>query len=424
MSASLGSRGWSLPRPRLPLVPLPLALLAAAPGLAEGFRSPTAGTHGLGASGGRLAYLQDASAATHNPANLVDLARWEVAAEPTFVHHAATFTAPSGATTRTREPWKILPSFFAGGPLEAGRLAAGVGIHAPYGLALDWEPDGPLRGVAPFLTELRTINVNPSLAFRLAEGLNAAAGLNTLWSELRFQQVYPWSAATGIAGLPDGELRARGDGIGWGGNFALTWEIAGRHRLAATVRSPMDVDYQGRFGVTSVPTLGFGELATPLATAIRFPTIVSLGYGVRVTDTVLLEAGGEWLQFSRFQALDLQVEGSLPGLVTRLPQDWRDTFTAGFSARWDFAPGWQLRGGYQHFQSPVPDATLSPLIPDARQNVVTAGVGWRTGRHRLDLAYSRVFYEDRQTSTTWNPGFAGRYEIDAHLMSAGYGFSF
>lgn len=413
-----------LPTARRALGPAVLAALAPALTLAEGFRSPTLGTQGLGASGGRIAYVQDASAAVHNPANLLDLERWEVSAEPTIVHHAATFTNPSGATAQTREPWKVLPSFFAGGPLDSGRLAAGVGITAPYGLSLEWEKEGPLRGAAPYLTELRTLNINPSLAFRLAEGLHAAAGLNTMWSELRFKQVYPWSLVTGVPGLPDGDLKAHGDGIGWGGNFALTWEIARRHRLAATVRTPMDVGYQGNFAATSVPTLGFGELSTPLSTGIRFPTTVSLGYGFKVTDTLILEANGEWLEFSRFQSLDLDVAGSLPGVVTQIPQNWRDTFTGGISARWEFAPGWQVRGGYQYYQTPVPDSTLSPLIPDANQNVVTVGLGWRTGRHRLDLAYSRVFYEDRETTTTWNPAYIGRYEIDVHLISAGYGLSF
>ncbi len=113
-----------------------------------------------------------------------------------------------------------------------------------------------------------------------------------------------------------------------------------------------------------------------------------------------------------------------PVLATNNPRDWWYTFNLGAGGEWAFSEGWRARLSYQHYQSPVPERTFSPTITDATQKVVTVGLGYRSGRHRLDLAYSRVFYDDRRIAVNQNPAYLGEYEIAVHLISVGYGFSF
>ncbi len=399
---------------------LPAALLAPA----EGFRSPTTGTAGLGTTGGRIVFVDDASAVFHNPANLTSLTRWEAAVEPTFVYHSVKYESPLGGTARTEDPWKILPHFFAGGPVAGDRLAAGLGFSTPYGLSIDWEPDGALRYVAPRFVQLKTINANPSLAYRLFDNLHIGAGFDAMWGELTLSQYTPWSATTGIPGLPDGDIRAQARGIGFGGNVGVTWEFLPRHRLAATLRAPMSIDFDGDLRITSTPGVPDGHTLLPLESKIRFPTILTVGYGVELSDRLHVEANVEWLEFSRFESLPLQLPVALPGIPAAVPQNWDDTFTAGLSATYRLDDHWRLRASYQYFETPVPDETYSPSIPDANQHAVAAGVGYRNGRHRFDLAYSRVFYEDREISGNLVPAYNGRYEIEVHLFSAAYGFSY
>ncbi len=83
-----------------------------------------------------------------------------------------------------------------------------------------------------------------------------------------------------------------------------------------------------------------------------------------------------------------------------------------------------LSAGYQYFQTPVPDRTYSPTIPDANQNVFTVGLGWRSGHHRIEGSYGYVLYDDRHISGNQNPAYNGNYEIRAHLISLAYGYSF
>jgi long-chain fatty acid transport protein len=400
-------------------------VLFALPLHGEGFRSPTTGAQGLGTSGGRFAFIDDASAAWHNPANLTLLSKWETSFEPTFVHHQAEFSGPSG-TAKTTDPWKFLPALFVGGPLN-DRVSAGLAVTVPYGLAVkwDWENAGILKYQAPHFVDLKTFNFNPNLAFKIGDRLRLGVGLDVMWSELQLRQSYSWASRFQAPLLPDGDLRARGDGVGISGNVALGVDLWEGHRAAFTARLPMDVEYEGSFTASNVP--GAGTSRTDFNSQINFPTILGFGYGVRLTDTVRVEANMEWIQFSRFETLSLGVDPSTAGflgLPTEYKQDWRNTFTFGVGGDWAFAEGWKLRLSYQHYQTPVPDRTFSPTIPDSAQNVLTAGVGYRVGPHRLDLSYSRVLYDSRTISAQDNPTFAGTYGIAVHLISAGYGFQF
>ena len=409
---------------RTPLITA-IALAAGPWAHGEGFRSPTLGAQGLALAGGRRAFIEDASAAWHQPANLTALQRWEASAEATFVHHSVDFTSGAGlGAASTVDPWKFLPSFFAGGPVE-DRFFAGISVTAPYGLGINWDRNGAFRYTAPYETALQTLNVGPSIAYKVNDQLSVSAGLDVLWGELKFRQAVPWGLLAGGLPLPDGNVAAAGDGLAFGGNVSATWEFRPGTRVALGVRLPTQLNMDGRLEASQVPLAG--NLGFNFGTALETPTVVTVGLGHRCSDRFTVQADLEWIQFSRFETLPIRVDAppgvSLPGLGD-IRQDWRDTVTAGLTGEWKLGEEWRLRGGYQYFMTPVPDSTMSPLIPDANQNVVTAGLSWRHGSHRVDASYAHVFYDDRVITANQNAAYLGRYSIDVHLISAAYGYSF
>ncbi len=391
----------------------------------EGFRSPTTGAAGLGATGGKIAFIDDASAVFHNPANLLELRDWEAAVEPTLVYHDVEFRRPDGARARTEDPWKILPHFFVGGPILDDRVALGLGVSVPFGLSVDWGSGGALRYVGPRYVELQTFNFNPTVAVRLARGLHVGVGLDVMYSDLSIRQ----KVNLGMFGAPDADMILDGDGTGVSGNIGVTWEFLPGHRFAVTLRAPMDIDYDGNLTVRDLPDALGGRVRVPFGSEIRFPTIVAVGYGVEVTERLRVEVNMEWLEFSRFDTLPVEIPAGALGpfqdlVPPEVPQRWDDTITVGVGVTYDLGGGWKVRGSYHYFETPVPEETYSPTIPDASQHAVAAGLHYRRGRHRVDLAYSRVFYDDREISRNINPAYLGDYEVEVHLISAAYGFSF
>jgi long-chain fatty acid transport protein len=416
-----------------------LLVFAATPPVlvAEGFRNPPPGTFDLGRAGGRIAEVDDSSAAQQNPANLIDVTGTQFQFTPSVVYMSVDFDSATGQQGNTQNPWKFLPNAFGSMSLLDGNMAIGLGLTVPYGLSTDWDedsgafarPTGVLRYQTPHYADLLTINFNPCVAFRLGEHFQVGAGLDVMWSQVTLKQFYPWFIFPGSTGLePDGNAEAKGDGFGFGGNVGITWKITDGQRFAVTYRSPIDVHYNGDFTIDNITPTGAALGATArsdFSTEINFPSIVAVGYGIELSDTVRVEADGEWVQFSRFKSLDLGLGNNaflLPS--TSFPEKWKDTFTAGISADWKFADHWVLRGGYQFYQSPVPDSTFTPTIPDADQNVITVGLGYTWHRHSFEAAYGADFYHSRHITNNQNPAFNGTYENTVHLFSFAYRYTF
>jgi len=402
---------------------------------AEGFRNPPAGAANLGRAGGRIAFVDDSSAIAQNPANLVNLQSPEFQFAPSVVYIKVDYQSFTGATATTDNPWKFLPNFFISTPLKKDQLSVGLGITTPYGLSNEWKPSGSfadptgLRYQSPYFADLKTINFNPTVSVRAGERLTFGVGLNVMWSQLTLKQFYPWAAFPGSTGAEqDGIARLKGDGTGVGINMGLTWQMTERQRLAITYRSPVTVNYGGQLDINNVtPTAAFLGAATnsDFSTRITFPTTVAVGYGVQITDKFRVESDVEWIQFSKFKSLNLDVgRNAFLFPSTSIPQDWKDTFTAGIAGEWKFAPGWTMRGGYQFYQSPVPDRTFSPTIPDADQNVLTVGLSYQTGQHTFDLGYGADFYAPRTITNDQNAAFNGTYKNTVHLFALSYRYNF
>jgi long-chain fatty acid transport protein len=390
-----------------------LSLAALLPAQGEGFRNPPAGAYSLGRAGGRYAQNDDPSTIVHNPANFADFDKPILSVAPGFVYIHIEHESATGVKSETRDPWKMLPAFFASIPVIDQKLAFGVGVTTPYGLSNEWKQEGGFATGGQFDTltawysAMKTINFNPALSYRLNEQFSIGAGLDVHYSELVFRQRI--ALAPGVFG----NAKFKGDGYGFGGNVGATWEPVKGHRIAATYRSPVTVDYDG-----STKT-DFG-VQTGFDTSIKFPTIVSLAYGYDITDKVRVEVSSEWLQFSNFENLTINALGA----TTVVPEDWRDTFTFGFGGDWDFAEKWTLRAGYQFYMTPVPDSTFSPTIPDANQNVFTVGLRHHWGRHAIEGAYGGIFYEDRHISNAAMPFLDGTYKMTVHLFALSYNFAF
>jgi len=391
--------------------------------LAEGFRNQTIGTSDLGRSGGRIAQVDDATAVQQNPANLAGITNTQAQLTPSAVYINVDFRSPAGQSASTIHPWKVLPNFFLAVPV-ADRFTAGFGVTLPYGIANQWSssatafsqqpPLGALTYFAPSYSQLLTINMNPSLAVKLTDRISFGAGLDVMYSDLEFKQFLSPL-------LPNVQAHAEGDGVGVGGNAGLTWRITDRQRVAVTYRSTMTVDYSGTTKFENLPI----ALSTSFGSQIKYPNIISVGYGIELTDKVRVETDFEWLQFSMFRNLPVNVGANALGVPSaNTPEKWHNTFTAGIGGDWKFAEHWVLRGGYQYFESPVPDSTFSPTIPDASQNVFTIGLGWKGKRSSLEAAYGLDFYNERHIANNQNPYFNGRYKFNVHLISLAYNYSF
>ena len=155
--------------------------------------------------------------------------------------------------------------------------------------------------------------------------------------------------------------------------------------------------------------------------SIKYPTIIGAGYGISLTDAIRLEANLEWLEWSvnDTQTANLGANGS-----QSVSQDWDNTLTFALGGDWRFSEGWVVRAGYAFIESPIPDETMAPILPDADRHVLSLGLGYTFKGHTLDLAYAYSIYDDRDVVNNQHPGFNGTYKIDSNLVGLTYSLSF
>jgi long-chain fatty acid transport protein len=395
--------------------------------MANGFRNPPEGAAALGLGGGKIVTVNDTTALAHNPANLFDIE------SPTYSLHLAIavsgtdYDSPMGVSDETESPLKFLPNIFAVFPTENKDLTWGIAVTTPYGQFTEWEKDKPFRGTAPYFASLLAIDVAPTVAYRVNDALTVAAGVDLMYSELEFKQIFPWGMALGG---PFGEGRASidGSGVGIGANAAIQLQLAEGHRAALTYTSPIEIDYDGDFDIGSIPPPASGLVAgkSDFESEIKFPTVVALGYGWEVSETFRIGADVEWIEFSNFDELPLDLGRNNPaGLFPpAIPEDWDDTITARFGVEWDQNDNWVWRAGYIWLESPVPESTMAPTLPDADRHVLSLGLGYHDERQTIDVAYAYSIYDDIDIDSNANPAYVGDYEQYAHLISLSYGKSF
>ena len=305
-----------------------------------------------------------------------------------------------------------------------------MGITSPFGQGIKFDKNDLINPSDPtsaplYEAQMALVNINPSVAFKLGEHLAIGAGADVILSTLTFKQHFPWPL-----GNPAGDAEVEAFGYSFGGNAGVTWFITDKQRLALTYRSPFKVEYEGDFEVSnfvSLPFLPPGTSAkSDFETAIEFPTIIGLGYGIELTDTIRIEANLEWLEWSLNQSLKLDLDNNQALLFgnDELPNNWDNTITFGIGGDWQFAPDWVFRAGYAFIETPIPDATISPLLPDTDRHALSLGLGYTTGPHSVDLAYTFSIYEDRDVSASANPVYPGSYDIASDLLGMTYSFEF
>lgn len=396
--------------------------------LGDGFRNPPETAAALGKAGKCIVWVDDASAVFYNPANLTDLSARQLQLSGVVGYSGADYTGAFG-DTETEAPWSLLPSLALAWPLSPQDLSLGLGVHVPYGRQTRWEEQGLFRYSAPVRSEMSVVDISPALAWRALDCLSVGAGLDVYYGQLGFRQYLPWPP---LVGGGEGEARADLEGWALGANLGITWQMTQRQRLALTYRTPFDLDFEGDLDVRGAPPplLASGLVArqSDLSTTFSFPTVVAVGYGVQVSEALRVEADVEWLEFSRYESMDLDAGANRQLLeqvgMASMEQDWDDTWTCGVSAEWRVATCWTLRAGYVYLDSPIPDSTFSPAMLDQSQSVVSVGVGFHSGRHTVDLAYALGLFSTRRVRGNQNPAYDGDYDLDAQLAALSYTIAF
>lgn len=421
------------------------ALCVAAPGasFASGFQLLEQSSSALGSAfAGVAATAENPSTVFFNAAGLTRLDKPALATSVTGINistkfHDAASTAALGQSLGSEGGqagnFTVLPAVYGSLPVS-DRIVLGLGLNVPFGLKTTYDNDWMGRFQAT-KSEVKTYNINPAIAFKFNDYVSVGVGADfqhiqaELGSDVNYTaviaQVLSQRAAAGqIPGCPatpscaatvsallapnaglQGASKVRGDDSGWGFDVGLLFTLPSNTRIGLAYRSGIDYTVEGTVNFeppTTTNAVGApviaGASATTLADGparlrIKLPAIARASLVQTMNAKLDLLADVSWTQWSNVQQLAIQRPNGVA--ISTTPELWRDTWRYAVGMSYALNDAWKLRAGVAYDQSPVPDSTRTPRLPDKGRKWLSVGAQWRiTEAADLDAGYTHLFLSD------------------------------
>ena len=310
-------------------------------------------------------------------------------------------------------------------------VAIGLGIFFPYGLGSEYDADwvGRYHSISSSLT---TMNINPSLAWRVNDHLSLGVGVSAERAEAKMVNAIDFGtvllasgmAPTAIPQSHDGEVEIIGNDWAYGYNAGLIYALSPAQRFGISFRSRIDHALEGdaTFDIPSV-ALPLQEMNMFVNTDGRahlsVPAMVSVGYYHKLGTSLALLSDVVWTQWSCFDELRVEYDSNQEDTVTS--EAWEDSWRVSIGMDHQLNSQCNVCLGTAYDVSPVPDAEhRSPRIPDSDRIWVTGGAGFRVSKHlKWSCSYLHAFISDGAVDRVGTTGdnLTGYYDGQADLFN-------
>lgn len=400
---------------------------------ASGFAIGTQSGSGTGnAFAGGAAVADDASVAWSNPAAMTVLPlgkQFAVAAHflrPSFKfsnrNSTGAFASPGTGEGGDGGDWAVVPNGFFTMDLNPD-LRFGVALNVPFGLKTNY--NAGWRGQLTALkSEVKTVNINPSLAYKVSDKVSIGAGASVQHIDAELSN---------FAGSAAGTSTLDADDTGYGFNLGLLVQATPDTRFGLTYRSSIEYTLKGdaKFSGGTFSTL----LGSRVKADLEVPESASASVFTALTPKWDLMGDITWTRWSQLQQLNVirTTARALPGgpagsTLTSLPFDWSNTWRFGVGANYKWSDQAKLRFGLAYDETPTKVETRTPRLPDQDRFWVAVGVQYRTSKSGVfDLGYAHEFVRDSSVNVTLPgvPGtLSGKFNNKANILSAQYSHSF
>jgi long-chain fatty acid transport protein len=413
-----------------------LAALVALPARAAGFGIFEQGTKATGMSNAFTAQADDPSAMFYNVGGLAFQDERDFMGGVTIIFLGdsdftgiAPFPGPEYGGTQTSQ-MRAPIHFYWVEPLSED-LTFGLGLMTPFGLTTDW--DNPEVWSGRFIStkaDLTAIDLNPNIGWQITDKLGIGGGIVVRASTVELNrdigETYPGNPLFPLVSVAEVSLESDTEtGFGW--NVGLLHKATERFTWGLSYRSAVTVDYGGdasfsqvltgdsQFDAVVAASLPFGQ-QLPIETSIEFPALASLGLAYRISPKVLVELDLNWAGWSSFDQTDIQFTSD-PEYSSTIVSDWEDSNNYRAGLLWDVRGPGEWRFGAYYDETPQPDPSVGPLLPDADRIGYSIGYGRPiNSRTYFDISVMQIDFSER-TTTTNRDVFYGTYKTGVWLMA-------
>ncbi len=306
----------------------------------------------------------------------------------------------------------VLPHIAAAARFDELPVTFGLGIFLPGGYGVDYRLDHPTLGRQDYESAGLLLKILPSFAWQIGEKVSIGGGIGVGYGSNKIKM--PYTFQTGPLAGGEALIDLDADGFAVTGNFGIQYRPIDGLTIGAAFISETVTDQDGDFDLDVTgglldPFVVDNTASYDVDYKFRWPRSVSGGATYRFgVGRVSLDA--VWYDWS--SALDdfrfTLSNGDNPEFDAlagptpsdTFPLDWRDSVSIRLGYEHFFESEMILRAGYTYNVNPIPDRTLTPMLPGILEHAFSVGLGQSFGMAQIDFAYQYTFSGKREVGTS------------------------
>ncbi|APZ07397.1 MULTISPECIES: long-chain fatty acid transporter FadL [Kosakonia] len=414
-----------------------------------GFQLNEFSASGLGrAYSGEGAIADDAGNASRNPALITMFDRPTFSGGAVFVDPGVDVTGRSAIGNNASQdniaPTAWVPNLHFVAPIN-DQFGWGASVTSNYGLATEFN-NNYTAGSMGGKTDLETLNLNLSGAYRLDNNWSFGLGFDAVYARAKIeryagdlpQQVdAATGGAFGLSGLipPDTQIaHLKGNEWGFGWNAGILYELDKNNRWGLTYRSEVKVDFDGDYKSslptavnTLAPALGLnglpfatGGATIPGSLTLNLPEMWEVSGYNRVDPQWAIHYSLAYTSWSQFQ--QLKATGNQGQQLFYKEEGFKDAYRIALGTTYYMDDNWTFRGGIAFDDSPVPADKRSISIPDQDRLWLSTGATYAFNKDAsVDVGVS--YMHGQKVKFTEGP-YTFKSEGRAWLYGANFNYAF
>jgi len=399
----------------------------------------------LGRAGaGDAAVAEDAITAFTNPAGLTDIKKSQLLMTGQVFITSAKMTnqgsrdvlgnsmrGGSGGDAGAITP---IPALYYAHPVT-DKLALGWSINTPFGLGTEYNSDwvGRYQTIKGLL---KTININPSVGYKLNEVLSIGGGVSLQYIDAEMSNALDLGTvcfgavspqACGQAGLTpqgaDGRLKIKASDWSWGYNLGTLWKLTDKTRLGFHYRSAVKQNLKGdaSFSIPAAANILQPAFTNTQATIpMTLPERLSLSLVHQWNERLAIMGDFSYTRWSRNNEIAISYDNPAQP-KTVITKAWHDSKRVAVGLDYGHASGWHFQSGLAFDQSPIPSDRFDPLVPIADMWWLSAGASHKwSDKLSFNIGYAHAFIKNHDIQVVGGFGdtLKGSYKAGTDIINA------
>jgi long-chain fatty acid transport protein len=318
----------------------------------------------------------------------------------------------------------------------------GVSVNTPFGLKTDYDYGWVGRYHAD-LSELITININPSVAFKVDDHVSIGFGLSAMYADAELTNWIDGGLFDFVFGNPpdpmnpDKDLlgKVEGDDWGFGFNGGIILEPSPHTRLGFHFRSQVNLELEGNYSGPDSPfdpVAPLGPINVGASAEVSLPGTLSLSAHHALNNQWAVMADITWTEWSQLDSLVINRTGESP-IITVF--DWQDTLRYAIGTTYKHSGTWLFRAGLAFDETPIRSPELrTARVPGEDRTWLALGANYQySPALSFDIGYAHLFVKDPRINspdshtpplTTGLHLLTGEYDAAVDMLSLQVNWNF